>query len=303
MSRTRRALVTGIAALALLGGSLTGCSSNASDPEPAGDGAAADTIRIGVVGASDPYWPIFEEAAEAEGIDVEIIDFSDYNLPNPALSDGDIEINQFQHIIYLAQHNEATGDNLQPIGSTAIYPLGLYSTQYESVEDIPEGATVAIPNDVTNRARALLVLQSAGLLTLEGGGSIVATPDDIDAERSRVVVTELDAALTATSLSDVAAAIINNDFVEKAGLSFAEALAQDDPEDPNAFPYVNIFAARDADKNNETYLKLVEIYHSTQEVLDSAFEVSGGTAQFVNVSSSELQASLAEVQKNVADLG
>ncbi|MBO1901902.1 methionine ABC transporter substrate-binding protein [Leucobacter weissii] len=300
--KKRGSLAVPIAALALaLTTALAGCATPAAEEAPADETPAAESVKLGVVGASDPYWEVFVDAAAEEGIEVELVDFSDYNLPNPALTAGEIDLNQFQHIIYLAQHNNATGDDLQPIGSTAIYPLGLYSTQFESVEDIPDGATVAVPSDETNRARGLLVLQSAGLIALEGGGSVTSTPDDIIADQSRVEVTELDAALTATSLGDVAAAIINNDFVPDAGLEFSDAIAQDDPSDPAAFPYINIFASRAADKDNPTYLKLVEIYQNNQDVLDGVQEVSGNTAVFTTTPAAELQESLAQVQSDIAE--
>lgn len=282
-------IVASIVAAAL---ALSGCASSSGE-------ASDETVKLGVVGASEPYWETFVDAAAEEGIEVELVDFSDYNLANPALTNGEIDLNQFQHIIYLAQHNNATGDDLQPVGATAIYPLGLYSSQYKSVEDIPDGATVAIPSDETNRARALLVLQSAGLIELKGGGSVTSTPDEVDESKSRVKVQELDAALTATSLGDVAAAVINNDFVEDAGVKFEDAIAQDDPSDPAAFPYINVFVARADDKDNETYKKLVEIYQNDQAVLDGVAESSGNTAVFVKTPAAELQESLAQVEKDI----
>lgn len=260
-----------------------------------GLGSADQPVRIGTVGASDLYWEIFAEEALAQGVHVDVIDFASYPEPNPALAAGDIDVNQFQHIVYLGQHNAATGDDLVPIGSTAIYPLGLYSTQYESVEDIPDGATVAIPDDPSNLARGLLVLQSAGLVEIEGGGSIFATIDQIDEANSRVKVTTLDAALTVTSLPDVAAAIINNDFVADAGLDAEDAIAQDDPNDPNALPYVNIWATTAAEKDNPVLLKLVDIYQNTQSVLDEVYANSGDTAQFLKVPVADLEASLVKV--------
>jgi len=274
-------------------GTTPGADDTSAAPEP------AETVRIGTVGAGDPYWKTFTDAAAAEGIDVEIVDFTDYPQPNPALSAGEIDLNQFQHIIYLATYNEAAGDDLQPIGSTAIYPLGLYSTQYDSVADIPAGETVAVPDDDSNQARGLLILQSAGLITLTDGGSIFSTLDQVDEANSKVKVIALDAALTATSLPDVAAAIINNDFVEDAGLTPGDAIAQDDPSDPKALPYVNIFASRAADAGNPTYLKLVEIYHSTQAVLDGVLDASGGTAEIVKIPAADLVASLNEVQEDI----
>lgn len=271
-----------------------GCASSA--PAPASSDAGTEgPVRIGVVGAGDPYWETYKEAAAAEGIEIELVDFSEYTQPNPALSAGELDLNQFQHVIYLATYNVNSDDDLQPIGATAIYPLGLYSSQYDSVEDIPEGSTVAVPNDESNQARGLLVLQSAGLVELKDGGSIFSTVADVLPD-SKVTVEALDAAFTATSLPDVAAAIINNDFVEDAGLSFDDAIATDDPSDPNALPYINIFAAKAEDADNPTYLKLVEIFQTNQEVLDGVQEASGGTAVFVRTPAEDLVASLRDVE-------
>ncbi|GHD50579.1 methionine ABC transporter substrate-binding protein [Mycetocola manganoxydans] len=276
---------------------LAGCAGGA------GSEAETETVRIGVAGASDEYWQTYVEAAADEGITVELVDFSDYNQPNPALTEGEIDLNQFQHTIFLAQYNVANDQDLVPIGATAIYPLGLYSTKYQDVEDIQDGETVAVPNDPTNLSRGLLVLQSAGLIELEDGGSAYSTLDDVDTEASRVKVTELDAALTATSLPDVAAAIVNNDYIKDAGLEAADAIAQDDPSDPNALPYANIFAARAEDKDNETYKKLVEIYQNTKAVTDGVIENSGGTAVMLTTPVEELEESLATVQKQIEEQG
>jgi D-methionine transport system substrate-binding protein len=260
------------------------------------EGAAADPVKIGVVGASDPYWATYEKAAEAEGIDVEIVNFDDYNQPNPAVSEGELDLNQFQHIVFLADYNVANGDDLQPIGATAIYPLGLHSKQYDSVEEIPEGATVAVPNDASNQARALVLLQSAGLIELKSGGTIFSDLADIDTAASRVEVKAMDAALTATSLDDIAGAVVNNDFVERAGLDFDDALAQDDPSDPAALPYANIFAAPSDELDNPTYQKLVDIYQGNQEVQQGVKDVSGGTAVMLTTPVEQLQASLEKVE-------
>jgi len=282
--------------LALL---LSACAGGTS--EPGASSAAPEStepVKIGVVGAGDAYWETYKEAAAAEGIEIELVDFSEYTQPNPALSAGELDLNQFQHVIYLATYNVNASDDLVPIGSTAIYPLGLYSTKYASVADIPAGETVAVPNDESNQARGLLVLQSAGLVELEDGGSIFSTVADV-LDTSKVKVEALDAAFTATSLPDVAAAVINNDFVEDAGLTFADAIATDDPSDPNALPYVNIFAARAEDAQNPTYLKLVEIYQNTQEVLDGVQEASGNTAVLLKTPASDLVTSLHDVEDDI----
>ncbi|QEO15396.1 methionine ABC transporter substrate-binding protein [Agromyces intestinalis] len=296
----RRGVVAALAALPIAA-LLAGCATSAGSE--ADGGSSDEPITIGVVGASDPYWATYAEAAADAGIPVEIVDFAEYTQPNPALTEGEIDLNQFQHIVYLATYNEAAGEDLQPIGSTAIYPLGLYSTKYDSVDDIPDGETVAIPNDESNQARGLLVLQSAGLVSLKGGGSIFSTVDDIDEAKSRVKVTTLEATLTPTSLPDVAAAIINNDFIADAGLEASDAIAQDDPSDPNALPYVNIFAARADDVDNPTYQKLVEIYQDTQAVQDGVLENSGGTAVLLKTPVDDLVASLKKVQADIAAKG
>ncbi|WP_193596521.1 MetQ/NlpA family ABC transporter substrate-binding protein [Microbacterium sp. YJN-G] len=300
MSRRITTIAAAAAAAALIA-SLAGCASN-SGSETAGSDAngAAETVKIGVVGKGDPQWPAFVEAAKAEGIDVELIDFGSYEQPNPALTEGELDLNQFQHIVYLAQYNAASGEDLQPIGATAIYPLGLYSKKYDDVKDIPEGETVAVPDDASNQARALLVLQSAGLVELKSGGTIVSDLADVDTAKSKVKVTALEAALIPTALPDVAAAIINNDFVEDAGLSFEDAIAQDDPSDPNALPYVNIFAARADDVDNETYLRLVEIFQTDEDVQAGLLEASGDTAVLLQTPAADLQASLKKVLEDTA---
>ena len=286
------------AALALPLTLLLGACAGNPGSDASGDAASEGPVRIGVVGAGDPYWDTYTEAAADEGIEVDIVDFTEYTQPNPALSAGELDLNQFQHIIYLATYNVNADDDLVAIGSTATYPLGLYSTQYDSVADIPEGATVAVPNDESNQARGLLVLQAQGLIELKDGGSVFSTTADVE-PGSKVEVEALDAALTATSLPDVAAAIINNDFVEDAGLSFDDALATDDPSDPSAQPYINIFAAKAEDADNPTYQKLVEIFQDTQAVTDGLQDASGGSAVLVKTPADELAAALKQVEDDI----
>ncbi len=289
MSRTTTKLLAALATLPLVA-ALAACAT------PAAGENGDDVVKIGVVGKADPQWAAFEDAAAEAGIDIELVDFADYAQPNPALTEGELDLNQFQHIVYLADYNVSADEDLTPIGATAIYPLGLYSTKYDSVKDIPAGETVAVPNDASNQARALLVLQSAGLVELKSGGSIFSDLADIDEAKSKVKVTALEASLTPTSLPDVAAAVINKDFVADAGVSFEDAIAQDDPSDPNALPYVNIFAARADDADNETYLKLVDIFQTDPDVQAGLLESSGGTAVPVTTPVSDLKDSLAKVE-------
>lgn len=290
------ALVAGLSACA-------GTAGNGTDstdaPAADGDKYAGETIKVGVIGASDEYWTTFTEAAAAEGIDVELVDFTDYNQPNPALSAGELHLNQFQHVLYLARYNVEAGDDLTPIGSTAIYPLGLYSTKHDSVDAIPEGATIGVPNDVTNQARALLVLQSAGLISLKDGGSAFSTLQDIDEAASKVTVNEYQADLLANSLVDLDAAIINNDFITDAGLTAEDAIAEDDPADPAALAYVNIWVSKAEDADNPTLLKLVEIYQTNADVQQGVVDNSGGTAEMLSVPAGDLQEQLAVVEDDV----
>ena len=295
--RRRGPVVAAVLAVAVVAAAVVVFLATRGGAEEGGDAAP---VRIGVVGASDPYWKDYEEAAAKEGIEVEIVDFTDYAQPNPALAEGELDLNQFQHLVYLADYNVSKDQDLTPIGSTAIYPLGLYSKKHDSVDQIGAGETVAVPNDASNQARGLLVLQSAGLIELKDGGTIFSDLDDVDTDASKVEVTALDANVTATSLDDVAAAVINNDFVEKAGLSFADAIAKDDPSDPTALPYVNVFAARAEDKDDERLLRLVEIFQETKAVTDGLQEVSGDTAELVRTPVADLEASLADTEKDTA---
>lgn len=265
--------------------------------------AASQTVRIGVVDASQPYWKTYTNLAQQRlGITVKLVNFTDYSQPNPALSQGELELNQFQHIQYLANYNVTSGDDLQPIGSTAVYPLPLYSLKYHAVSELPADGAVAIPNDAINEARGLLVLQSAGLIELKDGGSAFSTTKDITS--AKVKVTPLNASQTATVLKNgsAVAAVVNNDYATPAGLKTSDVLYKDDPSSSSAAPYVNIFVARAADKDNATYLKLVDLYHDP-EVEAQVKEDNGGTAVLRNVSATDLQTLLATVEKQAKEAG
>lgn len=298
MSRsTRTARTLGAASLvAALTLGLAACSSD--DSSDAAKGDESNPVVIGVVNAAaDDQWAVFEEQAEAEGIYVEIKDLGSYDLPNAALTSEELDLNQFQHLQYLAEYNTNTGEDLTPIGATAIYPLSLYSSKYGSVDEIPSGAEIAIPNDPTNLARALLVLQDAGLLELKDGGSSVSTELDV-LPSSTVTVTPVDATQTAVNLDSIDGAVVNNDFIKDAGLAAEDALYQDSAEAEGARPYINVWVSRAADKDDETFLKLVDIAHST-EVEDALLEASGGSAVIADQDGPTLQGYLDEIQANL----
>lgn len=267
---------------------------------PASSGAAKRvTVKIGTTEQAAPYWPILKKAAAKEGIDITVVGFRDYTQANPALADKQIDLNLFQHLQFLANYDVNADQNLVPIASTQVVPLPLYSTKYTKLDEIPQGAKIAIPNDATNQARALLVLQKAGLLKLKDGGNTLATPADIVAADSKVSVIPVDAAQTAPALSSADGAIINNNFALTAGIDPKSALFQDDPKSDTAEPYINAFVARAADKDNKTYLKIAELYH-TKPVTDAVLAESKNTAVIVDRPQSELIAILDKLKTTIA---
>lgn len=312
MSR-RRALLPALAASLALTLAACGSDSTTDTAEPTGDasgdttaaatdgkGSEDDPVVIGVVGASDPQWPLFEQLAEDEGIHVELTNFTDYPSINPALTEGTLDLNQFQHILYLAQYNNATDSDLTIVGDTAIYPMGVYSNEYEDVADIPDGGEITIPNDPTNQARALFLLQDAGLITLSDDAGTVPDPTDVDTANSRVTVTPVDANNVVTAITSVDATVVNNDYLADAGLKATDAIYLEAATSEGAQPYINIWAARSEDADNETYLTLVEIFDSP-EVQEAVQDNADGSAIFANLGLDELARVLADEESKLAE--
>ncbi|WP_108250164.1 MetQ/NlpA family ABC transporter substrate-binding protein [Planctomonas deserti] len=293
-------LVAALAVIPLVG-ALAGCSYGSSN-EPAAqpDENGEVTVSIGTTEESQDYWTVLKDAAAEEGITIETVQFSDYTQANPALDSGEIDLNLFQHLQFLAEYNVGTDSDLTPVGATLVVPLGLYSKKHTSVEDIPQGGSVAIPNDPSNQARALLVLQEAGLISLTGGGNSLSTPADIDTTASKVTVTPVDAAQTILAMDSVDASIVNNNFVADAGLDFESSLFKDDPASDAAKPYINAFVARADDADNETFQKIVDLYH-TPEVEEAVLEGSGGTAVIKDEDGAELQEILSGIEDNLRE--
>ncbi|GAB4587583.1 MetQ/NlpA family ABC transporter substrate-binding protein [Nocardia sp. IFM 10818] len=285
-----RVLAIPVLVAAVAGLTLTACGSS--------DDSSGTVVRIGTT-ETDRQWDVFEEKAKEHGITLQITHYSDYSQPNTALSQKQVDVNLFQHLQFLGQYNVANNDTLTPIGATQVVPLGLYSQKHKSVADIPAGGEIAIPNDPTNQARALFVLQSAGLLKLSGDVR-QPTPADVDKAASKVKVTPVDATQTALSLASVDGSIVNNTFLEKSGIDPKSALFKDDPKSPGAEPYINAFVTRAEDKNNPTYLKLVEIWHGA-EVQQAVQETSKGTAVEVKRDGPDLEQVLARVQQTIRE--
>lgn len=301
MKRTITALTASLALVASLAACGDGNGGNGNGTEPGGDPDSPVTVTVGVTDQSRDYWRIVERLAAEEGIELDLVNFTDYAQPNPILSQGQLDLNQFQHLLYLANYNVSAGDDLVPIGSTAIYQLGLYTTRdYETPDDIPEGAEIAIPNDPVNQARALLVLQSAGLVELVDGGNAFSTPAEIDQDASRVVVVPVDANQTAVQVNTLDGAVINNNFASDAGIDPTTAIYSDLQDTATARPYLNLWVVRAEDADNPVYAQLVEIYQS-QEVLDQLLEENAGTAVTEQVDPAQLQADLAELEDLVRE--
>ncbi|MGQ7297760.1 MetQ/NlpA family ABC transporter substrate-binding protein [Quadrisphaera sp. KR29] len=305
----RKAPVAAIAAAAvvlllLVGGGVWLANRGGDDaPAAAAGGGASSTgeyrssVKIGVSDSALPYWETYTELAESElGVDVELVNFSDYSLPNPALSQSQVDLNQFQHIQYLANYNVTSGDDIEPVGATAVYPLPLYSTTVSDVAALPQGAVVAVPDDAINEARALLLLQSAGLVQLDGGGTAFSSVDDITSAKVEVTPISADQTARALQSGSAAAAVVNNNYATAAGLTADQVIVADDPAAPAAAPYVNIFAARAADVQDPTYLALAELWHDPR--VQEVFAQDYSSAVVVDKSAEELQADLAKVEQD-----
>lgn len=299
--RLRRTLLVLLPTLALA----TACAAPGSAPSTSSGGggsASGEVVKIGVADGSENYWKVYKDRAAAAGIQVEFVNFTDYNQPNPALSQNQLQLNEFQHLQYLSNYNVKNNDTLTPIGATAVYPLPLYSTKHTSVDQIPQGGQVAIPNDPTNQARALLILEAAKLVTITGGGTSVSTPNQIDTAASKVTVVPVDAAQTAANLASVDAAIVNNNYATAANLGKDKVIYADDPNSSASKPYINAFVSRAADKDNPTYVKLAALYHDP-EVQAAARADLGDTGVFKNNDAADLQATAAELEKVIRAAG
>lgn len=282
--RLNRVIATAAASILAATG-LVACSDSADNT--AGEGGDDKVIRIGTTDSDQKAWSVFVDKAKEEGIDLELVPFTEYTPVNPALAEGQIDLNKFQHILYLAQYEASSGEDLRIVGSAEINTLGLFWKDHDSLDGI-EGEKIAIPNDPSNQGRAINVLVQAGLLEVkEGADKLNPTPADIDEEGSKVEITPVDASQTPTAYNQGDPAIINNNWLSRAGIDASTAVASDDPNSELAEPYINIFAVRAEDIDNPTYEKLVDIWQ-TPEVTDALNEDSNGTAVQVQKSKDEL---------------
>lgn len=262
-----------VASILLLNASATLVSAQGDDRPFEGE-----EVSIGVVGdVADSMWNYLGEVAlEEEGIELEVVLLTDYNQPNEAVDNGSLDLNAFQHVAFLNEWNEANDADLVHIGFTTVNPLGLYSEKISSLDELENGATIAIPNDPTNGGRALLALEIAGLIEVDDAAGVLPTPDDITDNSKNLNIQELDASQIAIALPDVDAAFINTGFANDAGLSLEDAIFFDaEDKDQLNEVYKNIVVVRAEDAENPLYLKLVELYQ-TEEVAKQIVELSNG---------------------------
>ena len=287
--RIKRTLAT-VAAAALATTGLVACSNESEDAAGTADNAADGdnvTVKIGTTEADQEAWRVFKDLAKDNGITLDIVSFSDYSPVNEALAQGELDVNKFQHIKYLAEYNKASNNDLRIVGSTEIVPLALFWKDHDSLDGI-EGQEVAIPNDPSNQGRAINVLVQAGLLTLrDGAPTLTPTPADIDKDASKVKVVAVDASQTPNAYNEGRPAIINNNWLQRAGIDPATSVAADDPNSELAEPYINVFTVTGDDLDNETYEKLVDVWQSP-EVTAALDEDSNGTAVQVQRSKEDL---------------
>ncbi|KQB87481.1 MetQ/NlpA family ABC transporter substrate-binding protein [Corynebacterium lowii] len=282
--KLRRIIAAGVVATLATTG-LAACSNSDS------------SIRIGTTDSARGAWKVFEDKASEAGINLQTVEFSDYSTPNDALAQGELDVNLFQHLKFLANYNVGSDQDLTPIGSTEIVPLALFWKDHSNLDGI-EGQNIAIPNDTVNQGRALNVLVQAGLLTLKSQDLLDPTPADIDESASKVSVTPVDAAQTPVTYGEGRPSIINNNFLDRAGIDPTSSIYQDDPNNKLAEPYINAFVTKAEDKDNEDIAKLVEIWHST-EVQAAVEEDSKGTSVHVQTAPGKLQEILDKLENDL----
>lgn len=225
------------------------------------------TVTVGVVGLTKEQKDIWDQvnktAKKKYGVTVKVRNFSDYNQPNKAVENGDIDLNAFQHTAFLNAWNKANKGNLVSIGRTVIAPIRLYSKKYHSIKDLPDGATIAVPNDASNESRALYVLKNAGLITFKKGTGKLATIADIDKNPHNLKIKELAADQTARSLNDVDAAVVNNTYAAPAKLGKKQTIYVE-PLNKDSEQWINIIAAKKSERNNQAYKDVVKAFQTTQ---------------------------------------
>ncbi|MDR0395837.1 MAG: MetQ/NlpA family ABC transporter substrate-binding protein, partial [Oscillospiraceae bacterium] len=230
--------------------------------------ALADNVKLTVGASPTPHGEILSFVAplmSEQGVDLIVTEFTDYVLPNLALEEGDLDANYFQHRPYLNDFNENNGTHLVWLADVHYEPMGIYPGKVKSLADLPDGAEIAVPNDTTNEARALLLLEAQGLIKLPEGSGLDVTVKDIVENPKSLKITELEAAQIPRALPDFDVAVINGNYALEAGLTAGtDALASEDKDSLAADTFANGIVIKEGNEENETILKLVEILQSEE---------------------------------------
>lgn len=271
--------VGALATVALAGcGAQGGASSASSSSESSSAAASAEDSTIKVGASVTPHAEILQQVKDAladEGYTLEIVEYNDYVLPNTALESGEIDANYFQHITYLNDFNEENGTHLTDVASIHFEPFGLYTSKGASIADLPDGAKIAVPNDTTNEARALLLLEQEGLIKLREGAGLTATAIDIVENPKNLVIQEVEAAQLPRVLPDVDLAAINGNYALEAGLQVSDAIATESSEGDAAKAYANVLVVKEGNEDEPKIKALVEALESDSVKDFIATEYSG----------------------------
>ena len=228
-----------------------------------GSSGSKKTIKVGATPA--PHADILEVAKDLmaeKGYTLEIVEYNDYVQPNNSVKDGSLDANYFQHITYMNNFNEENGTHLVSVAAIHYEPFGIYAGKTASLDALPDGAQIAVPNDGTNEARALLLLEQEDLITLKQGVGLSATKSDIASNPHNYEIVELEAQLLTTTLQDVDVAVINGNYAIDAGLKVSEALAVEAADGAAAEAYANVITVKAGNENNDAVKALVEVLKS-----------------------------------------
>ena len=257
--KLRNLFLTAVAAV-----TLAACGNQTSKQETAKETKPAEHVKVAVVGsAAHEIWDFVADKAKKENIDLEVVEMNDYVLPNTALEEGSVQLNAFQHRAYLAQWNKDKGSDIKEIGTTFIVPLYYFSTKYKSLKDLPEKAKVLVPKEVAIQGRALVALETEGLITLKDGVGTKASLADITSNPRNLEIIEAESAQAPRLLQDVDAASINGSMAQDAGLKVEDYIFTDaDHLETIPKDRFNIIAANAKDADNPTYKKIVELFQA-----------------------------------------
>ena len=264
------ALVLCLGLAACGGGTSTDTDTNtdtSSDADTNGDATTnGETITLTVGATPNPHAEILAQVKDdlaAEGIDLVVKEYSDYVVPNTAVEEGDLDANYFQHTPYMEKFNEENGTHLVSVGKIHYEPMGFYPGLTKTLEELPDGATIAVPNDATNEARALQLLAAQGLIELKEDAGLNATPNDITSNPKNLQFKELEAAMLPQTASEVDLSVINSNFAMEGGMNPAtDSLASEDADSEAAQTFANIIAVKEGHENDPAIQALVKALQS-----------------------------------------